>query len=261
MTGILGRPSSTHEDAQGDGRDLTGLPVVTLGGDDVAAIGDPVVEDGEVVGHRLQKRSLFGGDLGATLPIADVLAVGADAVIVRDASVLRHDDPEVEVTGTLRVVDLDRAAEDGAAEQPALFSEVRHRCVVAQDTGEPIGRVDRIVVDPSTRTIGSMRLDNVATDVRFLSWNSLIEFGEEAVLVPGITALRKVDGPRERGVRDSFRTTRKVVLTDAGDELGEVDDVEFDRTDGRVTALLVGDQRIDGARLVGVGPHAVVVTA
>jgi sporulation protein YlmC with PRC-barrel domain len=48
-----------------------------------------------------------------------------------------------------------------------------------------------------------------------------------------------------------------MVLT--GDELGEVDDVEFDSESGTVEALIFADGRIAGADPIGVGSHAVVV--
>lgn len=269
MTGLLDRQTAPDDETGDEVIDLTelsGRPVVTLGGDDPAGIDEPIVEGDATTGFTLQKRTLFGGALDATLPLENVIAIGEAAIVVADelAFVVPEpaDDEEeaAPIAPSLRIgpPDVDRTE---PAVAPATFRDVRARDVVTLDTGDAVGRVDRFVVDPTTRSVGSIRLDKVSSDVRFLSWRDITEFGEDVVTIPTVEVLRKPDGPRENGVRKDFRILGKAVLTDEGRELGDIDDVEFDRTDGRLTALLVGDQRIDGSRLRGVGPFAVVVTA
>ena len=142
------------------------------------------------------------------------------------------------------------------------FSAARGTAVVAIDSGETVGRVDRIVLDPVEARVGSIRLDNTSSDVRFLSWREIVDFDDDAVTIPTVDVLRLPDGPREDGCRSAFRTRGKTTLTDDGVVLGEVADIEFDRADGRVTALVLDDgSRVEGGRLRGVGPHAVVVHA
>ena len=53
----------------------------------------------------------------------------------------------------------------------------------------------------------------------------------------------------------------KRVLTDVGDDLGPVDDVEFDPTDGLIQALTLEGQQVSSDRLLGIGAYAVVVRA
>ncbi len=71
--------------------DVSGLPVVTIdGGEDAAEIKD-VVYDGtrhHLIGFTLNKRGWFRGSLKATLETADVVGLGADAVMVRSATAL-----------------------------------------------------------------------------------------------------------------------------------------------------------------------------
>ncbi|MFC7754785.1 PRC-barrel domain-containing protein [Tsukamurella soli] len=55
------------------------------------------------------------------------------------------------------------------------------------------------------------------------------------------------------------RALGKRLLDTNGDELGRVDDVEFDPRSGDVTALVLADGRVPGTRLVGIGSYAVVV--
>jgi uncharacterized protein YrrD len=75
------------------GSDLVGLPVVTLGGDDIAEVRDVVFDAnvGYVLGFTLNKRGRLAGRLKETLPRAQILAVGPDAVMVRDEGALAHE--------------------------------------------------------------------------------------------------------------------------------------------------------------------------
>ena len=65
--------------------DVSGLPVVTIdGGEDAAEIKD-VVYDGahhHLIGFTLNKRGWFRGSMKATLDVANVRGIGADAVMV-----------------------------------------------------------------------------------------------------------------------------------------------------------------------------------
>lgn len=265
MTGLLDDATSMGTDGVGrpdelDPTGARGLPVVTLGGDDAAGVHEVVEVDGTVTGFSLEKRSLFGGMLEHTLPVGGVHAIGPDAVVVVGTSVFEAPEDVEPLGPSMRTGEAGREARPAAA--PALFSEVRRRDVVADDTGEAVGRVDRFIIDPVTATVGSIRLDNVTSDVRFLSWREVGTFGDDVVSIATGDVLRKPDGPREDGCRSAFRASGKLLLSDAGVELGEVADVEFDREDGRVTAFLLEDgARVDGSRLLGVGPYAVVVTA
>ena len=67
-------------------RDLLGIPVVTLGGDDVAEVRDVVYdsERGALLGFTLNKRAWFGGQLAELLPDDSVYAIGKDAVMIED---------------------------------------------------------------------------------------------------------------------------------------------------------------------------------
>lgn len=65
-------------------------PVVTLAGEDVAQIKDIVYSDGggQVGGFTLNGRGRLSGPLKTALPWAGVLALGPDAVMIGDESVL-----------------------------------------------------------------------------------------------------------------------------------------------------------------------------
>lgn len=72
------------------GRDVLKRAVVTLAGEDVAQVKDVVYagEAGEVIGFTLAGRGMFAGPTKTALPWSAVHALGRDAVMIRDESVL-----------------------------------------------------------------------------------------------------------------------------------------------------------------------------
>lgn len=68
--------------------ELTGLPVVTMGGDREVEVKDVVFdkEAGSISGFTLRKPGLLGGPQKRVLPVAGVHAVGRDAVIIGSSS-------------------------------------------------------------------------------------------------------------------------------------------------------------------------------
>lgn len=139
------------------------------------------------------------------------------------------------------------------------FTEVRKRDVVATDDAETIGRVEHLVVDPSSHTVSAVRLDKVKGDDRYVSWSDLASFGQDVVTVPRAVVLRPADGEREENVRKETAILGKQVLTDAGRALGDVTDVEFDPETGEVTTIITEQEQVAGTRLRGIGSYAVVV--
>ena len=66
------------------GSELVGLPVVTLGGDDIAEVRDVVFDPGAglVLGFTLNKRGMLAGRLKEVLPREGVHALGPNAIMV-----------------------------------------------------------------------------------------------------------------------------------------------------------------------------------
>lgn len=241
--------------------DLKGRPVITIEGDDVAQVSGLAREGDAVVALTLAKTGIFGGAMDEVLPLSAIEGVGPDAVVVASIEVftLPEELPEGQSSADVRATD---EPTTGGAERGAnamLFSEARTRKVVTSADGEAVGRIDRFVVDPEEKRIGSFRLDNVSDMKRYLSWRNIETFGPEQVTVPSAKVLRLGDGPREEKIRRDYGMLGKRILTDAGHELGKVTDVAFDPSDGRITAVVLEDQEIPGDRLLGVGPYAVVV--
>lgn len=253
-------PGSAVTDLQLD-EDLKGRPVITTAGDDVAQVSGFARDGDDVVALTLAKTGLLGGAMDEVLPLSAIEGVGPDAVVVVSvaAFALPEDVPEGQSLQDVRVTD--QPTTGGADRGPGamLFSEARTRKVVSGANDEAVGRIDRFVVDPEARRIGSFRLDNVSDMKRYLSWRDVGTFGPERVTVSSVKVLRLGDGQREERIRRDYGLLGKRILTDAGHELGKVTDVAFDPDNGRITAVVLEDQEIPGERLLGVGPYAVVV--
>ncbi|MEU6366874.1 PRC-barrel domain-containing protein [Streptomyces sp. NPDC046931] len=71
-------------------RDLSGRPVVTLGGDAIAQVRDTVFDGpaGRITGFTLSGRGLLAGPLRKSLPWSAVHALGRHAVMIRGRDVL-----------------------------------------------------------------------------------------------------------------------------------------------------------------------------
>ncbi len=76
------------------GRDVIGLPVVTIdGGEDVAEVRELVFErDGALAGFTLNKRGFLGGRMQELLVAANVAAVGPAAVMIDSDGCLAADE-------------------------------------------------------------------------------------------------------------------------------------------------------------------------
>ena len=142
-----------------------------------------------------------------------------------------------------------------------LFSHAKGHKVVASSTAATVGKVAGFVVDPVTRSVVAVQLKKAANG-DFLRWADLVAFGADAVTVADDSAIGD-GGPDVSALAGkAHRVLGKRVLTSGGDELGKVDDVDFDPETGTISALVLGkggSGEVAGDRLVGIGSYAVVV--
>ncbi len=119
--------------------ELMKRPVVTLGGEDVAQVKDIVysASGGAVGGFTLAGRGLMSGPLKQALAWSSVMALGPDAVMIRDQDVL---EPTASV--------LDRSAATGGSGGNVLGSQV------LTDTGTELGTVVDVVLETAERGAG-----------------------------------------------------------------------------------------------------------
>lgn len=140
------------------------------------------------------------------------------------------------------------------------FSEARGRKVMSTSTAETVGRVDGFLVDAATRSVVGLHLKKTSGDADTVAWADLESFGVDAVTVPAADRLRPAAGQlAELGTKQRALLGKRL-LDEGGNELGAVEDVEFDAASGAVTLLRTKTEEIAGARLRGVGGYAVVVS-
>lgn len=152
--------------------ELVKRPVVTFGGEDVAQIKDVVYDatGGAVSGFTLNGRGLFSGPLKVGLPLDAVKAIGRDAVMIADDSVL---------TDRRDVVDA---------------ADVRDRNVlgnrVITDTGTELGTVADVILQTGliTDVVGYevSPAPALQTDARtvFIPLPDVLAVSGEALIVP-----------------------------------------------------------------------------
>jgi uncharacterized protein YrrD len=134
--------------------------------------------------------------------------------------------------------------------------------VIVEDSAEQAGTVNGLVVDPAATTIQAIYLGGRGASGRFVSWGDIASFGSDAVMIKHSESVRDSADEREQRTasRDLALLDRRV-LTDSGDELGIVDDIEFNPTDGQLEELTVDGEHISPDRLLGIGSYAVIVSS
>lgn len=139
-----------------------------------------------------------------------------------------------------------------------LFSQALRQSVMSISSATTLGTVDGFVVDVKRPQIVALRL---AGSDRVVEWDRIESFGPDAVTVADDQVPADLKG-RIQALADSrFALLNKRVLDDRGDESGTVHDVEFDTETGQVTSVITSVGAVDGDRLIGCGPYAVVVRA
>ncbi len=141
-----------------------------------------------------------------------------------------------------------------------LFSDAKGRQVVSTSTADTVGKIHELVVDPSSRSVVAM-LCKKTEDGDTLLWSDVTAFGDDAVTVAGAAVLGTPDEKVAGLVGKDHHLLGKRVLTTRGADIGRVTDVEFDHESGAIENLILDDESVDGARLLGVGSYAVVVRA
>lgn len=134
--------------------------------------------------------------------------------------------------------------------------------VLSRDDAEVLGRVRHLVVDLDTRRIAALHIDGRRKKALLVDWDALSGFGPDAVVVGPGDALRGPADDRELAmVSGDLDWIGRRVLTDQGNDVGRVTDVEFDPASGALTALVTDEGSHDAAQLRALGPYCVVVGA
>jgi sporulation protein YlmC with PRC-barrel domain len=137
------------------------------------------------------------------------------------------------------------------------LSELTWQPVITRGDAAELGRIANFVIDPSEARVCSYRLEG---SNRLLPISAATAVGPDAVVVQDGTELHE---PRslveQRAVEHDLQVLGARVLTDAGEELGRLHELQFDESTGMIEELDVQGRPVAGSELLGVGTHAVVV--
>ncbi|WP_175411765.1 PRC-barrel domain-containing protein [Streptomyces sp. TRM64462] len=140
-----------------------------------------------------------------------------------------------------------------------LFSQAKGRSVVALATAETLATVTGLAIAASPARVAALRLKSTGHGT-LVTWNHVQTFGPDAVTVRSAEDIQTEADASIRADKH-LDPLGKRVLTEAGQDLGPVEDVEFDDTTGHIQRLILAGQEVHGDRLMGAGSYAVIVTA
>lgn len=143
-----------------------------------------------------------------------------------------------------------------------LYSDLKGRKLVDTSTADSIGKVDGFLLDPATQKIAGLEFKKTDHG-SVVAWDDLTAVGADAVTVASSDGLSDPDGHLANLATKDGQVLKKRVLSDAGEHLGTVHDIDLDPETGALNELIVGEKKnrrsIAGSRLLGVGSYAVVV--
>lgn len=140
------------------------------------------------------------------------------------------------------------------------MSDAHGRRVVSRQSAEEIGDLKHVVVDATSSRVTALHVTGRKKSGRVVDWDSVVGFGPDAIVVTGEDALRAPEGDHEQlAVAGKLDLIGRRVLSNAGDEIGMLTDVEFDEVSGSLQSLLVGESSHDASRLMAVGPYSLIV--
>ncbi|HUF32304.1 MAG TPA: PRC-barrel domain-containing protein [Acidimicrobiales bacterium] len=128
--------------------------------------------------------------------------------------------------------------------------------VMSKASAEKVGSVDRLVIDVGARRITAVQV--AKGDV--VAWEAISGIGDDAVIIDDRASVRSAaEGREARTLKGDLDIAGRRVLSDTGNLLGHVDDVELDEATGTIEAIVTDQGRLDGDRLRAIGSWCVVV--
>lgn len=136
--------------------------------------------------------------------------------------------------------------------------EVINRPVIDTSTATIVGRLDELVIDPARKRIVALRVAGVKGAANLLAWKDLSAFGADALTVESVERVRGVDAFEPSWVVDPVWLGKRI-LSDKGNGLGQVMDLEFDARTGRLETILTTEGPRPAAAVLGLGSYALVM--
>jgi sporulation protein YlmC with PRC-barrel domain len=142
------------------------------------------------------------------------------------------------------------------------LSEVKGRRVIARDNAQVVGTIRRLHLDVESSRIVGLELEGAIDRDTIVEWPAVVAFGEDALMIEHASDRREpLDEVEQAFVAGQYDLPGKLVMDDAGDALGRLQDLAYDEQTGRVTELFVPGHVIAVDRLVALGSYALIIAA
>ena len=116
-------------------------------------------------------------------------------------------------------------------------SELLGRPAVIREGGQKAGKVKDLVIDPSGRQVlGFVLVEGILRKTMVAAWAGVQTIGPDNVVFdPADSVVRPVQAPEIKSVLDSgLKLKGRKLQTTAGKDLGEINDLDFDKKTGAV---------------------------
>lgn len=140
------------------------------------------------------------------------------------------------------------------------WSQLVGQRVIARDNGQLLGSIRRLLLDPGSATIVAAQLEGGGGGTSIVDWSSVASIGSDAVIVGHADAARDPRDERENALlAGRLDLAGKLVLTEMGDSLGQLEDLELEVASGRLLRLHVPGEVLDVERVVALGPDMLIL--
>jgi sporulation protein YlmC with PRC-barrel domain len=140
-------------------------------------------------------------------------------------------------------------------------SKLKGQRVLARSTAQLVGSIGQLLVEPAIARVVAARVEGAVGPATVLPWDSVSAIGPDAVIIESAEQLTEPEAQRQGFVTDLYALSGRPLLTEEGDSIGRLEDVEVDEASGRVVSLVVDGRSVPLERFVALGPDAVIVPA
>jgi sporulation protein YlmC with PRC-barrel domain len=147
-------------------------------------------------------------------------------------------------------------------------SELKNRPIVSLNDGVKVGEVSDLMLDATHVKVSSLVLvGHEGSSV--VPFAAVRHIGTDAVTIEDSRIVQAPADTNEISERGIGTLTGQSVMNQSGAIIGSVDDVEFDETNGQITALLMhrggvfgiggAYESVPASAIRGIGPHLITV--
>lgn len=142
------------------------------------------------------------------------------------------------------------------------FSQLRGQRVLTREGAQLVGSVRRLLLDQRRMTVNAVELEGVLGDATVLPWSEVAAVGIDALMIDSSAALQVPSAELLDSISaGAFDLEGKHVLSELGDSLGRLQDIEFDEASGRVTGVSLPGHRLPTPTHIAVGAENIILPA